>query len=269
MDDQANIISYQDYYPYGGTSLIAGNSASASLAKEVSIKEYRYTGKECDDSTGLYYYGARYYAPWLGRWASCDPKGIVGGINLYAYTEDNPIRLNDPSGTQGLEPEINQSSEDLPNVRTAIADAMRRSVTTDTQSAPDNYVDPQQPNQNYLNWTNSLAPVTLGSFESETFFQVSRSVTHGGRYSNSSTGYSLGAAGRYGVAEIDRAKVDVGILLGGTSAISDSTSRGWQGGVLVHIAFPKLAFFGSFNLTKPISDMPQPLSPSGSVNLLL
>jgi RHS repeat-associated protein len=81
-------------------SFIAGNSLSASVAKEVSIKEYRYTGKECDDSSGLYYYGARYYAPWLGRWTGCDPSGVADGTNLYAYTRDNPIRLFDPNGTQ-------------------------------------------------------------------------------------------------------------------------------------------------------------------------
>ena len=53
IDDAEKIISYEGYYPYGDTSLIAGNSLQSTLSKEVSIKEYRYTGKERDDSTGL------------------------------------------------------------------------------------------------------------------------------------------------------------------------------------------------------------------------
>ncbi len=55
-------------FPYGDTSFMAGTNQ-----KEVKLKEYRYTGKEKDDATGLYYYGARYYASWLGRWLSADP----------------------------------------------------------------------------------------------------------------------------------------------------------------------------------------------------
>lgn len=94
LDASAAIISYEEYYPYGSTSYQAVNSAI-----EASAKRYRYTGKERDDETGLYYHGARYYASWLGRWASCDPAGLRDGINRYAYVRGNPIRFNDPSGT--------------------------------------------------------------------------------------------------------------------------------------------------------------------------
>ena len=45
------------------------------------------------------YHTARYHAPWLGRWTSCDPAGIVGGINPYVYGGDNPLRNIDPLGT--------------------------------------------------------------------------------------------------------------------------------------------------------------------------
>ncbi len=67
-DDTGQVISYEEYFPYGGTNFVAGNSQT-----EVNLKEYRHSGKERDDTTGLFYYGARYYAPWLGRWMSCDP----------------------------------------------------------------------------------------------------------------------------------------------------------------------------------------------------
>lgn len=70
---QAQIISYEEYYPYGSTSFQAVNSSV-----EVSAKRYRYIGKERDDESGLYYHGARYYACWLGRWTGCDPQGLLG-----------------------------------------------------------------------------------------------------------------------------------------------------------------------------------------------
>jgi RHS repeat-associated protein len=53
---------------------------------------------ERDDETGLSYHSARYYVPWLGRWASVDPVGLVDGLNLYQYSRNNPILLSDPSG---------------------------------------------------------------------------------------------------------------------------------------------------------------------------
>jgi RHS repeat-associated protein len=95
LSQNAEIISYEEYFPYGGTSLIAGKNK-----KEVKIKEYRYSGKERDDSTGLYYFGARYYAPWIGRWVNCDPVGEDGGINLYEFVTSNPIRMGDEEGRQ-------------------------------------------------------------------------------------------------------------------------------------------------------------------------
>ena len=91
---QAHVISYEEYYPYGGTSYQAMNQAIKAAAKR-----YRYTGKERDEESGFYYHGARYYAPWLGRWTSCDPKGMVDGANLYRYVRDNPVKLRDPNGT--------------------------------------------------------------------------------------------------------------------------------------------------------------------------
>ena len=93
LSGSGQLISYEEYFPYGGTSFTTGNSQ-----KEVKIKEYRYTGKERDDSTGLYYFGARYYAPWMGRWLSADPSGPSDGLNLYAYVMGNPITFIDPDG---------------------------------------------------------------------------------------------------------------------------------------------------------------------------
>jgi RHS repeat-associated protein len=95
LDDTGAIISYEEYYPFGSTSYQAGPSFA-----EVSLKRYRYAGKERDEETGLYYVAARYCASWLGRWTSCDPSGTVDSVNLYLYARCNPIRLVDRSGRQ-------------------------------------------------------------------------------------------------------------------------------------------------------------------------
>lgn len=95
-DQNAAVISYEEYFPYGGTSIIAGNDIT-----EVALKEYRYSGKELDDSTGLYYYGARYYAPWLGRWISADPSGASDGLNLFTFVGNNPVSKFDEDGRWG------------------------------------------------------------------------------------------------------------------------------------------------------------------------
>jgi RHS repeat-associated protein len=100
LDGQAQIISYEEYYPYGSTSYQAVRSQT-----EVPGKRYRFTGKERDDEIGLYFYGARYYAPWLGRWTSCDPAGVRNeNTNVYEYVSNNPLKLYDPNGHEGEEP---------------------------------------------------------------------------------------------------------------------------------------------------------------------
>jgi RHS repeat-associated protein len=95
LDHAGKVISYEEYFPYGGTSFHAADSSA-----EVSAKRYRSTDKEKDEETGLYYHGTRYYAPWLGRWTSCDPAGMADGVNLYGYSRSNPVRYTDSNGTQ-------------------------------------------------------------------------------------------------------------------------------------------------------------------------
>jgi RHS repeat-associated protein len=59
---------------------------------------FLYTGREYDYDTELYYYRARWYDPRARRFISEDPIGLNGGINLYAYVNNTPIILTDPSG---------------------------------------------------------------------------------------------------------------------------------------------------------------------------
>jgi RHS repeat-associated protein len=100
LDDQAQVISYEEYTPYGGTSYQAVRNQTETP------KRYRYTGKERDKESGLYYHGARYYAPWLGRWTTCDPAGLVDGPSLFVYVSNNPIRLTDPTGRESADDRV-------------------------------------------------------------------------------------------------------------------------------------------------------------------
>ena len=57
-----------------------------------------FTGRQFDVETGLYYYRARYYNPYIGRFLQTDPVGYSGDMNLYRYCKNNPVALADPSG---------------------------------------------------------------------------------------------------------------------------------------------------------------------------
>jgi RHS repeat-associated protein len=95
LNGAAQIISYEEYHPYGTTAYQARGRDVKAVAKR-----YRYTGMERDEESGLSYHTARYYLPWVGRWGGCDPIGEKGGINLFAYANCSPIELLDIKGTQ-------------------------------------------------------------------------------------------------------------------------------------------------------------------------
>ena len=92
LDAVAQVISYEEYHPYGTPSYQAVRSQTETP------KRYRYTGMERDEETGVNYQTARYYAPWLGMWVSPDPIAAQAGNSLYNYCRNNPINLTDASG---------------------------------------------------------------------------------------------------------------------------------------------------------------------------
>lgn len=92
LDSEAEVISQETYHPFGSTAWFAGRNEV-----EASYKTVRYSGKE-RDATGLYYYGFRYYAPWLQRWLSPDPLRDVDGLNMFCMCAGNPIIYRDYSG---------------------------------------------------------------------------------------------------------------------------------------------------------------------------
>ncbi len=77
------------YEPYGKTTVMGTDDTA-----------FRFTGREDDGATNLYYYRARYYSPQLGRFISQDPLGLFAGPNLYAYARGNPVSRRDPLGLE-------------------------------------------------------------------------------------------------------------------------------------------------------------------------
>jgi len=95
MDDQGKVIERADYLPFGSDRLRITDI-------NTSETDYKFTGKEKDNETGLMYYGARYYDSEIGRFISEDPwEGDLSDpqtLNKYAYVLNNPIKFVDPTG---------------------------------------------------------------------------------------------------------------------------------------------------------------------------
>lgn len=107
LDDTGQIITYEEYYPFGASSYRTGKSAA-----EVSAKRYRYVGKEKDEATGLYYYGARYYADWLARFVSVDDlKDRYPFYTPYQYAGNKPVSFIDLDGLEELPPQLLEYQE--------------------------------------------------------------------------------------------------------------------------------------------------------------
>ena len=97
------VLSYEEYYPFGSSSYTAtSSSASSGVGGPGVAKRFRFSGKELDSESGLYFFGARYLAPWLGRWTAADP--VIGAGSAYVYAADSPVCLIDPDGRDPVLP---------------------------------------------------------------------------------------------------------------------------------------------------------------------
>ena len=93
-DAKANITQFDAYLPYGEL-LVDEHSSSEDMP-------YKFNGKELDEETGLYYYGARYMDPKISMWLGVDPLvEKYPSVNGYCYTFSDPIGFIDPSGQEG------------------------------------------------------------------------------------------------------------------------------------------------------------------------
>ena len=93
------LLTAYSYGPFGEPNATAG----------VSL---RYTGQMLDGSSGLYYYRARWYSPYMGRFLSPDPIKLEGGTHLYRYVGNDPVNFDDPLGLQKQGP--NKVGDDIP-----------------------------------------------------------------------------------------------------------------------------------------------------------
>jgi len=94
LTGEGDVLGVEEFYPYGDTAYWSQAGAAG-----FSRKRYRFNGKEKDEESGLYYYGARYYAASLGRWTACDPAPAVG-VSPFEFCSGNPGSKVDPDGRE-------------------------------------------------------------------------------------------------------------------------------------------------------------------------
>ncbi len=99
LDENARLLSLEEFAPYGSTTLYL----TVPVAKQSIPKRYGFSGEEKDAETGLQAFDNRYLVVWLGRWLSPDPIGIGDGFNVYCYVGCDPVNRVDPTGLGGGE----------------------------------------------------------------------------------------------------------------------------------------------------------------------
>ena len=98
-DDAVNPVASFTCDPFG-------NPDPGGTSGNPDFLQHTYTGslgvRNDGAALGLYYAQQRYYDPHLGRWLTPDPIGFSGGLNLYAYADNDPVNFIDPSGLAKL-----------------------------------------------------------------------------------------------------------------------------------------------------------------------
>ena len=104
-DNEANITQYDAYLPYGEL-LVDEHSSSEDLS-------YKFNGKQFDNETGLYYYGARYLNPVTNIWYGVDVLAEKYlNIGSYVYCAGNPVKLIDTDGREIFLPGSKKAQEE-------------------------------------------------------------------------------------------------------------------------------------------------------------
>jgi len=101
-DAKANVAQFDAYLPYGEL-LVDEHSSTEEMP-------YKFNGKELDEETGQYYYGARYMNPRTSLWYGVDPMAeSYDALGAYVYCAGNPISLSDVNGESFFDPSDDQS----------------------------------------------------------------------------------------------------------------------------------------------------------------
>ena len=95
IDEQGTLVAEYTYDAFGGTIAQSGSMADTFM--------HRFSTKYYDSETGLYYYGYRFYSPYFHRWLNRDPIEEDGGLNLYAFCENDGVNRWDLLGWQTFE----------------------------------------------------------------------------------------------------------------------------------------------------------------------
>jgi RHS repeat-associated protein len=125
-DGSGAVVWAADYLPFG----------EADITVETVGNDLRFAGQYYDQETGLHYNYHRYYDPKLGRYLRADPIGLEGGINLYAYVENNPINDFDPFGLHGWVLLGNKSTVVRPSVARTIPRITRGMARNNPKQTP-------------------------------------------------------------------------------------------------------------------------------------
>ena len=95
MTDNTGIVAWEaDYKPFGEATVNPNSTV---------VSNFRFPGQYYDSETGLHYNYHRYYDPQTGRYLTPDPIGLIGGINPFAYADNNPINGADVAGLAPLD----------------------------------------------------------------------------------------------------------------------------------------------------------------------
>ena len=90
-------------------SYVYDSFGNLSLSNGTMVNSLRYTGRDFDSETGLYYYRVRHYDSTIGRFLTEDPwdaDPLYEGSNLYSYVENDPLNYTDPLGLYSVAPGV-------------------------------------------------------------------------------------------------------------------------------------------------------------------
>ena len=103
VTDSSSVVERYRYDAYGLATITDGAGAplpawDANRPRSAIGNPWLFTGRQLDEEAGLYFYRARHYDGFKGRFLQRDPLGYVDGMNLYSYVKGRVTHLLDPFG---------------------------------------------------------------------------------------------------------------------------------------------------------------------------